>query len=441
MKWLVGAFLLLLLGALMSLGLLVYAMYVLLGVLLVSRWLARQWTENISAARECLVDEANIGDSAEVVVTVRNNGNLPVGWLLVEDSLPREALLQKPARLRAEGARLSVTQLRPRGELELRYTVHFLMRGYYQLGPLLLESGDLFGLHRRYRVATEPKFVLVFPKVIPLRGYNLASRLPVGEVRMTHRLFEDPTRITGVRLYERGDPLNRVHWRATARTGTLHCKTYEPSCVAGATLLLDFHTENHRDPGRIYRSELAVTTIASLANAVQQLGQQVGFITNGRDAVDRIHQEGWRNEFHSRAAARAQSAMRERSDRLQPVVVETRRGPEQLMRILETLARVELTDGMTFPQLIGETQSRMPRNATVVAVLAAVPEETAAALGSLRRSGYAVTAVLVTFDEPQHSDWAVKPEWIGRLLSEGVEVRTVEDEEELSRLCSEQLTR
>lgn len=441
MKWLVGALLLLLLGALLRLGLLVYAMYVLLGVLLVSRWLARQWTENLSATRVCGVSEANIGESVEVVVTVQNNGHLPVGWLLLEDSLPRDALVQNPPRLRAEGVRLCVTQLRPRGEQELRYTVHFLMRGYYQIGPLLLESGDLFGLHRRYRVATEPKFVLVLPKVIPLRGYNLASRLPVGEVRMTHRLFEDPTRITGVRLYERGDPLNRVHWRATARTGALHCKTYEPSCVAGASILLDFHTDSHREPGRIYRSELAVTTVASLVNAVQQLGQQVGLFTNGRDAVDRIHQEGWRHEFHTRAAAQAQAGMRERSDRLQPVVVETRRGPEQLRRILETLARLELTDGLTFPQLIEETRSRLPRNATVVAVLAAATAATAAALGSLRRSGYAVTAVLVTFDDARHADWAVKPEWIGRLLAEGLDVRTVEDEEELARLCAEQLAR
>ena len=441
MKWLLAAVLLLLVGAFMRLGLLVYAMYVLLGVLLVSRWLARQWTENLSATRTCSVTEANIGESAEVAVTIRNEGALPVGWLLVEDSLPREALVENPPRLRAEGARLGVVQLAPHGEHELRYQVHFLMRGYYQLGPLLLESGDLFGLHRRYRVATEPAFVMVLPKIIPLRGYNLASRLPVGEVRMTHRLFEDPTRITGVRLYERGDPLNRVHWRATARTGTLHCKTYEPSCVAGATLLLDFHTDNHQGNGRLYRSELAVTTVASLANAVQQLGQQVGFVTNGRDAVDRIHHEGWRPEFHTRAAAQTQTGMRARSDRLQPVVIETRRGPEQLRRILEALARVELTDGLSLPQLIKETGSRLPRNATIVAVLAAAPAETAIALGSLRRSGYAVTAVLVTFNDPQHSDWAVKPEWIARLLAEGLDVRTVEDEEELARLCSEQLTR
>ena len=58
---------------------------------------------------------------------------------------------------------------------------------------------------------------------------------------MTYRLFEDPTRIAGVRAYERGRSAQPRHWRATARTGLLHSKVYEPSTVAGATILLDFH--------------------------------------------------------------------------------------------------------------------------------------------------------------------------------------------------------
>src|SRR4029077_89087 len=131
------------------------------------------------------------------------------------------------------------------GRKTLMYQLHFEMRGYYQIGPCVLESGDLFGLHRRYRVATEPHFVLVYPKVIPLAGFDIASRRPIGEVRLSHRLYEDPTRISGVRLYQAGDPLNRVHWRATARTGALHSKVYEPSCIVGATVLLDFHAGSY----------------------------------------------------------------------------------------------------------------------------------------------------------------------------------------------------
>ena len=89
MNWLVGAILLLLLALILDFGLLAYAMYVLLGVLLVSRYLTRSWAESLSAQRECNRLTANIGETVAVVVTVTNSGRLPVPWLLLEDLLPR----------------------------------------------------------------------------------------------------------------------------------------------------------------------------------------------------------------------------------------------------------------------------------------------------------------------------------------------------------------
>src|SRR5437660_3913247 len=154
------------------------------------------------------------------------------------------------------------------------------MRGYYQIGPMVMESGDLFGLHRRYCVDAEPHYLLVYPRTVPLEGYDLASRRPIGDVRLVHRLYEDPTRIVGIRPYEAGDPMSRVHWRATARTGQLHSKTYEATTLTGATLLLDFHLAGYPRRGEPHRSELAVTASVSLANAVAILGQQIGLATN-----------------------------------------------------------------------------------------------------------------------------------------------------------------
>ena len=212
---------------------------------------------------------------------------------------------------------------------------------------------------------------------MPLEGYNLSTRRPIGEIRLTHRLFEDPTRISGVRPYEHGDALNRVHWLATARTGSLHCKTFEASCIMGATILMDFHEDNYAlMDDADYTSELAVTTAASLANAVYQTGQQVGFMTNARDAADRIKEEGWKHEFLTRDAARDELAETRESDRLRPVVVETRRGADQFLRILKSLARAELTDGLTFPQFIDEISPNLSRDATVIAIIRDAPART-----------------------------------------------------------------
>jgi uncharacterized protein (DUF58 family) len=390
----------------------------------------------LSAERRCGQSTAEIGDTVPVRVTVRNTGWLPVPWVLLEDLLP-SAQGQPPtlSRLKVKGKRLQIGMVRGGGEVELRYKLQMNMRGYYQVGPVVMESGDLFGLHRRYRVETEPHYVLVYPKVVPLEGYDLASRRPVGEIRLTHRLYEDPTRISGVREYQAGDPLNRVHWRATARTGQMHCKVYEPSTIAGITVLLDFHEAGYYRQAEPTRSDLAITAAASLAGAVYEMGQQVGLVTNGRDAADRIRLEGWDHDYRTRTAARQSPALRDRNERLQPLIVETRRGVEQFQRVRETLARLELTDGLTFAELVIETAHRLPRDATVVALLPDVPTETALALGNLRRRGHAVTAILVMIDENHGVEQAH-----GRLLAEGIrDVRHLRNEAALPSLCQRQV--
>jgi uncharacterized repeat protein (TIGR01451 family) len=433
MKWFFGALLLLAGALVLESGLLAYAMYVLLGLLLGSRYLARNWIGHLEARRRATRRTAEIGETITVTVYVRNAGWLPVPWVLLEDLLPRRALAVNEPRLEVKGKRIQVRMIGPHREIEVRYRLKTRMRGYYQIGPLVLEGGDLFGLHRRYRSVAEPQFLQVYPRVVPLEGYDLESRRPIGEVQLTHRLYEDPTRISGVREYQAGDPLNRIHWRATARTGQLHCKVYEPSTLTGASLLLDFHETGYPSRREPHRSELAVTAAVSLAHAVYLMGQQVGLATNGRDAADRIRREGWEGDFRTRQAVRRRSAMDEQSERLRPQVVPTSRGVERFQQIRDTLARVELTDGLTFAQLVLEVAPRLPRDATVIAVLPAVATEAALALGNLRRRGFAVAAVLIAMD-----DQDLEPAY-GRLLAEGIrDVRHLKSEAGLPTLCRQQ---
>jgi uncharacterized protein (DUF58 family) len=435
MRWLVVSIAFLLVALALNLGLLAYAMYALLGLIVASRSLANRWSAELTATRSINRDHVKIGDSIAVVTVIENRGWLPVPWLLLEDLLPRKALIHNPPNLQITGRRLQLVSFRGRGRKTISYQLKCNCRGYYQLGPLVAETGDVFGLYRRYRILSDPSFVLVYPDVIPLQGYDVASRRPIGEVRMSHRLFEDPTRIAGVRGYQSGDPFNRIHWRATARTGTLHSKIYEPSTVAGATILLDFHEQSFAAADEPVRSELAVTAAASLAGALSQMGQQVGFITNGRDAAERIRREGWSHD-QLRTRREAQAAIDQRDNhRLQPVIVPTRRSNIQHRQILETLSRVEKSDGLPFAQLVHESASRMPHSATVIALLSTVTVETALALGNLRRRGMAVTAIVNVYDEYDFARVA------GPLVAERIEVRQLRDRAGIARMCQKLMLR
>jgi uncharacterized protein (DUF58 family) len=438
MRWLFLFILILAAALALQAGLMAFAMYVLIGVMLLSRYLAKKWVSSLHVQRETvIVDPVEVDAEVEIRVRVENKGTITVAWVLVEDLLPENALRQKPPRLKLKGKRLKLAMIRPGKASVLKYTIICAMRGYYQVGPTLLETGDLFGLHRRHRVVAKPIYMLVLPKIIPLPKYDFSSQRPIGEINSAHRLFEDPTRNAGVRPYQVGDPLQRVHWRATARTGELMCRVFEPTTLAGATILVDFHIEGFHARGEPYRSELAVTTAASLAYAVTMLNQQIGLASNGKDAADRIRlnidtQEGEDDQipgFASREDARSGKEMHEESDRLRPVVVETRRGIEQFQQIREALARLELTDGLTFAQLIIEITPRLPRDATVIAVLPQVPVETSTLLGSLRRQGFAISVVLIGLEDDDRSQAH------GRLLAENIrDVRYVNSEAELGML-------
>jgi len=64
-----------------------------------------------------------------------------------------------------------------------------------------------------------------------------------------------------------------------------------------------------------------------------------------------------------------------------------------------------------------------------------VPAETAITLGSLRRRGYAVSVVLVMFEDEDYSSS------MGRLIAEGLDVRRVDNEAAVMGVCSAQLVR
>jgi uncharacterized protein (DUF58 family) len=435
MIWFLAIVLLLGLALALQAGLVAFAGYVILGVYLLSRYLARRWVHDLQAERRCEATPREIGETTEVAVTLSNSGGLPILWVLVEDLLPDFSVRQKPARLSVKGKRLQVVALRGNQTKTVKYTVTFLMRGYYPIGPSMLETGDVFGLHRRHRVIGKPVYVMVYPKVVALPQYDFASERPIGEVRLQNRLFEDPTRTAGVREYQAGDPLQRVHWKVTARTGVLHCRVYEPTSLAGATLLLDYHVDGYPNRSEPHRSDLVVTTAASIAYEVSLLNQQLGLASNGRDAADRIREESLAEEntpeggYKTRDAARDRFELNEENDRLRPMVVETRRGFDQFQKIREALARLELTDAFSFAQLAMEMAARMPRDATAIAILPRVTVETAIALGTLRRQGYAVTAILIGLDETQ------KLESYGRLFAELVrDIRYINNEEELGQL-------
>jgi len=428
-KLIVTAILLLLVAMLLNLNLLVYAIYSIVGVLLICRWVTSRWSQDVSATRGKIPQQAEIDDEISVAVDVAHVGTVPISWILIDDMLEKRALAAKVPAMTIKGDHIAIAQMSPGAMHQLRYTIKFKRRGYYQIGPVVIETGDLLGLNRRFKVLTEPVYVTVLPQVAVVGRYDIASRRPIGEVVMTHRLFEDPTRIAGVRKYQNGDSLSRVHWRATARTGTLQSKVFEPSTLAGATIAIDFRKDSFNPDHEPVRSELAIRCAASIADTLQKMGQQVGLVSNATDAADRIRVQGWRSDERTRDAAKQSAQMAAGSDRLDPVIVPTRKAPEQMSYILNALARMELSQGLTLPELLFESQAQIPRDATMIAIISKIKMENAVALGGLLRQGYSVEVIVNCFSEEEFLQTSAP------LINQGIVCRHLKDDSAIATIC------
>ena len=227
----------------------------------------RRQSLRISAQRVLQPARAEAGAAARADLSVMNVGRRTTPVLAATDSFDAGRRV----------ARFLVPPVAPGETADAAYRLPTTRRGIYQVGPLTLSVHDPFGVvETGVTLAGEDRFV-VYPKVedvLPLpgaasrearMGSRQASRVPVG------------LDFFGLREYEVGDDLRRVHWRSTARTGELMLRQDEMPWESRSTILLDTRPSAHA--GESF--ERAVEVAASLVTAMCRGRRQVRFVTTG----------------------------------------------------------------------------------------------------------------------------------------------------------------
>lgn len=194
------------------------------------------------------------GETAEVALSLKNRGRLPLPWLWLVDSLPFD-LAPRSARW--------ATSLRPGERRTFRFPLHATRRGIYRLGPATLVTGDLFGWQPAQRAESQSERLVVYPKIVPLARLGLPARAPFPELRTPRPLHEDPNRVIGTRPYASGDSARRIHWTASAHQGSLLVRQLQHGIGRDTMVLLDL-TRDGLGTSRAHTVELAVTAAASV---------------------------------------------------------------------------------------------------------------------------------------------------------------------------------
>lgn len=364
-----------------------YIIYAFVLLVFLAQVTSNAWVSGLECERTISQDVLQQGEETTVDLTVTNKRGWPIPWLFVEDLHPSD--------FPREGANTRLAILMPGRSLRLQYTIRCPRRGYHRIGPTMLESGDVFGLIKRFRTGVQQDYVSVLPTIAYIETFKVSARRPQGPVRISNRIYEDPTRIAGLREYAPGDPLNRIHWKASARTGDLYVKQNEPSNVLGATLMLDLHEDSYVPADRDGRIELAITTTASLAYLLQMSGEQLGMITNALDAAELAQWEVESQRVLSREELIAAVVGESESDRLSPLTVPTMRTPVQALQIAENLARVVPGKGLLPEDLILNEYQKLPRDASLLPVVPQVSPKLAEVLAEMKIAGFAVTVFLI----------------------------------------------
>ena len=362
-----------------------YVIYVSLGVHAWGRWLMPRAMKNLHSSRE-YADHAFWGEIVPIAVRLSNKGRLPLPWIQAQESVA--------VQLKFGESLNQVVSLGREESAVFHYKVIARRRGYYQLGPMRLTTGDLFGIQAEMNALVPADYLTVYPRLTPLTQLGLPSRLPFGTIASHQRLFEDPARPTGIRDFRSGDTMRQINWKATAHTRQLMVKTFQPAISLETAVLLNLHLPDYNVRNRQDVVEWSIEVAASLAAHLVNQRQAVGLVCNGIDPLAGDSQ-GF-DEKTGRLLRPSPSEIQTDPRAFMPATIPPRNGRPHLIKILEQLARVEAEETVSFTQWAATACLHLNWGVTILAITPTGSEAICQSLHRLVRAG--LNPILITVE-------------------------------------------
>ncbi len=193
--------------------------------------------------------------------------------------------------LRRNGRRLSV-----------RYVLERLPRGRYTFDDVRVEIADPFGLESVAVSLPAPGALLVYPRLVRLDRLFSETGAHSHDGRRLLLRRHSGFELHGVREYEQGESLRRVHWRSTARRGQLMVKELEDAPRDEIAVLLD------ADASAVLAEsfDVQVRAAGSILESYVRRGRRAVLVLNSeRREVQHVHSAAadWRRALELLAAA------------------------------------------------------------------------------------------------------------------------------------------
>lgn len=317
--------------------------YMLFGVIIISWiwvWTAIRW---IGLTRRTRTRRAQVGQIFEESFAFRNRSFLPKLWLEIVDQ----------STLPGHRASYIVPSVRIGGQHSWQVRTRCTVRGEFRLGPMVVSSGDPFGLFTLTRTIPATSRMIVYPRMVHLNKLELPMGVLSGGEAQRRRTHYVTTNAAGVRDYAPGDSFNRIHWRTSARKERLVVKEFELDPLVDIWLIADFSAESLvEDSNVVKRVNGTGPIIASSADIPPSTEEYVTVVAASlaRYFVQMERVVGFAAYIPSRE------------------VYQPERSNRQLTRILEALAVARSTSAYTLGQMLALETPHMTRGTTLVLV-------------------------------------------------------------------------
>ncbi len=158
-------------------------------------------------------------------------------------------------------------------------------RGQHALEPTEIASRGTVSLFMARRRLAARERVTIWPQTHPVPPEVLADLLPTGEGSSPGERTRHPEDFHGVRDYQRGDSLARIHWRSSVRRGALVVREYERPRARSIMIVIDL--DRGQSPHRL---DALVRVAASILQAA--LDRQADVVTAGWNG-GYVERRGW----------------------------------------------------------------------------------------------------------------------------------------------------
>ncbi|MCP1428807.1 DUF58 domain-containing protein [Microbacterium foliorum] len=208
-----------------------------------------------------------VGERAIGGLTLANNGTRAI--------LPSRVVLP----VGAGRGEFGIQRLAPGEEAEELFAIPTQRRGVVKVGPVSVVRGDPLGLFERAHRRDDPVDLYVHPRTIAFEGQSLGFLRDLEGMPATD-LSRDDVSFHALVEYQPGDDLRHVHWRSTARTGTLMMRQYEETRRSHFVIALSRAASDYADDEEF---ELAISAAGSIGLRAIRDSQRVEVRVQGRD--------------------------------------------------------------------------------------------------------------------------------------------------------------